>query len=226
VFGAKDLCQPTVCCEPLHPCSSKHLRLGPAREVVAVAYGCATHGEWCYTRTVPMRCPWCTRQVFWFTCEHGCSVWFDALGGAWPEHICPENPDTADAYSMRALTVPAGFVSINRLLPDGAIIEAHGQITSWAEMNVSSLYPPNTIGWRILSGALGGTDLVTMSVVEANRFIFENILYGNRHASFRPSHHVRFSAEALELRGVVFLVCDDMERVKPDYRPPREGPGN
>lgn len=36
-----------------------------------------------------MRCRYCgTNPVFWFSCEHGCSVVFDELGPPWPQHYC------------------------------------------------------------------------------------------------------------------------------------------
>lgn len=51
--------------------------------------GTASHGPWCNSRTIPMRCRYCKDQVFYFTCDHGSKVFFDSLGWPWPEHHCP-----------------------------------------------------------------------------------------------------------------------------------------
>jgi hypothetical protein len=48
-----------------------------------------SHGWWCNSRTIPMRCRYCKDQVFYFTCDHGSKVFFDSLGWPWPEHHCP-----------------------------------------------------------------------------------------------------------------------------------------
>lgn len=51
----------------------------------------AVHGPWCNTRTYPTRCRYCGEQVFFFSCDCGCRVFFDPpLGPPWPEHNCNE----------------------------------------------------------------------------------------------------------------------------------------
>lgn len=50
--------------------------------------GQATHGDWCNTRTYPTTCKYCRERVFYFSCNHGCKVFFNALGPPWPEHRC------------------------------------------------------------------------------------------------------------------------------------------
>lgn len=51
-----------------------------------MAWGGPIHGSWCGARTIPMRCRYCKTDVFYFSCEHGSEVLFDALGVPWPQH--------------------------------------------------------------------------------------------------------------------------------------------
>ena len=55
-----------------------------------VYYNGATHGSWCNTKTYPRSCQWCNAKVFYFSCDHGCRVFFDKLGDPWPIHYCEE----------------------------------------------------------------------------------------------------------------------------------------
>jgi hypothetical protein len=48
----------------------------------------ATHGDWCNSRTYPTTCKYCGDRVFYFSCDHGCKVFFNDLGPPWPEHRC------------------------------------------------------------------------------------------------------------------------------------------
>jgi hypothetical protein len=50
----------------------------------------ASHGWWCSARTYPTRCKYCHADVFFFSCNCGSKVFFDELGGLWPEHNCRE----------------------------------------------------------------------------------------------------------------------------------------
>lgn len=52
--------------------------------------GVASHGTWCGARTYPTSCRHCGSEVFYFTCNCGSKVFFDELGGDWPEHRCIE----------------------------------------------------------------------------------------------------------------------------------------
>lgn len=52
--------------------------------------GVPIHGEWCHTRTVPTTCGYCGLRVFYFECDCGCKVFFEALGDPWPKHRCEE----------------------------------------------------------------------------------------------------------------------------------------
>ena len=58
--------------------------------VRAVYYKGAAHGDWCNTKTYPINCKYCNKQVFYFSCDQGCKVFFDELGPPWPIHRCPE----------------------------------------------------------------------------------------------------------------------------------------
>ena len=55
-----------------------------------VYYNGAVHGDWCNTKTRPTRCKYCQGDVFYFSCDHGCKVFFDELGDPWPRHYCEE----------------------------------------------------------------------------------------------------------------------------------------
>lgn len=48
----------------------------------------ATHGWWCNSVTYRTKCPNCSESVFFFRCDCGSAVFFDALGEPWPEHDC------------------------------------------------------------------------------------------------------------------------------------------
>ena len=52
----------------------------------------AIHGWWCNTKTYPTRCPTCNKPVFYFSCNCGCSVFFNKLGQPWPIHSCRSSP--------------------------------------------------------------------------------------------------------------------------------------
>lgn len=54
------------------------------------SFGGAVHGSWCGSRTYPTTCRYCGRHVFYFSCDCGCKVFFDALGDPWPQHNCQE----------------------------------------------------------------------------------------------------------------------------------------
>lgn len=47
-----------------------------------------THGWWCGSRTYPTRCRDCGAEVYYFSCNCGCKVFFDNLGWPWPIHDC------------------------------------------------------------------------------------------------------------------------------------------
>jgi len=51
----------------------------------------AIHGPWCGSRTYPTRCRDCGADVFYFSCNCGCKVFFDRLGWPWPIHDCAEH---------------------------------------------------------------------------------------------------------------------------------------
>ena len=48
----------------------------------------ASHGWWCNTVTYRTKCRGCGEPVFFFRCDCGSAVFFDALGEPWPEHDC------------------------------------------------------------------------------------------------------------------------------------------
>lgn len=48
------------------------------------------HGWWCNAHTYPTHCKYCGAPVFFFTCDCGSKVFFDALGPPWPEHRCAQ----------------------------------------------------------------------------------------------------------------------------------------
>ena len=46
------------------------------------------HGPSCNTITFPTRCSLCSTRVFYFSCDCGSKVFFEALGHPWPIHDC------------------------------------------------------------------------------------------------------------------------------------------
>jgi hypothetical protein len=47
-----------------------------------------SHGYWCNSKTIPMNCQYCGQKIYYFSCDCGCKVFFDELGGDWPIHDC------------------------------------------------------------------------------------------------------------------------------------------
>jgi hypothetical protein len=54
--------------------------------MMRIPFGNAVHGSWCGARTYPIRCGHCGQQVFYFSCNCGSKVFFEALGDPWPIH--------------------------------------------------------------------------------------------------------------------------------------------
>jgi hypothetical protein len=85
-----------------------------------MAYGFATHGTWCNTHTYRTRCRYCGEEVFYFSCDCGCKVFFDSLGSPWPEHNCMERwiaelgPQTFGQFMAWRMMQPG--VSIGRTI--------------------------------------------------------------------------------------------------------------
>ncbi|NHI93676.1 MAG: hypothetical protein EAX96_14415 [Candidatus Lokiarchaeota archaeon] len=48
----------------------------------------ASHGFWCNSRTIPIKCRNCGKNIFYFSYDCGCSLLFDALRDPWPFHFC------------------------------------------------------------------------------------------------------------------------------------------
>ena len=45
-----------------------------------------THDQNCQRTTIPTKCRDCGEEVFYFSCTCGSKVFFDSLGGSWPQH--------------------------------------------------------------------------------------------------------------------------------------------
>lgn len=69
----------------------------------------ATHGPWCNTRVWPTNCPGCGHSVFFFSCNHGSKVFFDALGRPWPVHDC----DTSWTRGLKRTTDSTGRITVH-----------------------------------------------------------------------------------------------------------------
>ena len=72
----------------------------------------ATHGWWCNTVTYPTKCSGCGEPVFFFRCDCGSAVFFDALGEPWPEHDC----ETSWTRGLVRWTDSSGTINV-RLTP-------------------------------------------------------------------------------------------------------------
>jgi len=60
----------------------------------------ARHGFWCGARTYPTTCRYCGQKVFYFSCDCGSRVFFDALGRPWPQHYCAQYAATLLSTEM------------------------------------------------------------------------------------------------------------------------------
>lgn len=65
-----------------------------------MAWSNAVHGYWCNAKTYPTTCRWCGAEVFFFSCDCGCKVFFDSLGPPWPIHECSPEHRYAQAESI------------------------------------------------------------------------------------------------------------------------------
>lgn len=70
------------------------------------------HGWWCNTITYPTTCRGCGEPVFFFRCDCGSAVFFDALGEPWPEHDC----ETSWTRNLTRWTDDSGAINV-QLLP-------------------------------------------------------------------------------------------------------------
>ena len=68
----------------------------------------AVHGEWCGAKTWPTRCPTCSENVFFFSCNCGSKVFFDELGDPWPIHDC----DTSWTRGLKRTTDETGRITV------------------------------------------------------------------------------------------------------------------
>ena len=67
-----------------------------------------THGPWCGARTYPVKCRYCGRDIFYYSCRCGCSVLFEQLGAPWPKHDCPNYHATT---SLRMFQIDEQYAS-------------------------------------------------------------------------------------------------------------------
>ena len=68
----------------------------------------ATHGPWCNAVTWKTKCPGCCKHVFFFHCNCGSKVFFDALGHPWPIHDC----ETSWARNLIRTRGRAGAITV------------------------------------------------------------------------------------------------------------------
>lgn len=79
------------------------------------------HGPWCGAKTIPVKCKSCGEEVFYFSCNCGCKVFFDELGGEWPEHYCRR-------YSTNSRSVKANKVAATTFFTNGLSSQKTGSI--------------------------------------------------------------------------------------------------
>lgn len=68
----------------------------------------ATHGWWCNAVTFPTKCRGCNEAVFYFHCNCGSAVFFDALGEPWPIHDC----ETSWTRKLTRWTDESGAINV------------------------------------------------------------------------------------------------------------------
>lgn len=79
-----------------------------------------SHGPQCNSRTFPITCRFCNTAVYFFSCDHGSKVFFEALGAPWKIHQCAERSiailgtdriNQAIADNMMSLKMSSGYIS-------------------------------------------------------------------------------------------------------------------
>lgn len=48
------------------------------------------NSENCNAKTIKTKCLYCGNTVFYFSCDCGCKIFFNRLGGSWERHFCEE----------------------------------------------------------------------------------------------------------------------------------------
>ena len=79
-----------------------------------VSYSGVSHGSWCNTKTYRTKCQYCRKRVFYFSCDHGCKVFFDALGDPWPLHYCEEYHEQSNYTSGDRVHAKLSFIETRR----------------------------------------------------------------------------------------------------------------
>lgn len=71
----------------------------------------SSHGNACGGKAYPSTCGGCKRPIFYFHCSHGSKVFFDELGGGWPQHACQaRNSTTSLNIERNVARMPRGGV--------------------------------------------------------------------------------------------------------------------
>lgn len=110
-----------------------------------------THGWWCGARTRPIRCRMCRAEVFWFSCDCGSSVVFDALGSPWPVHDCDAGVIQADLSRLPDARLARGF---ERRIRELRTVLRHVDVVRGATASASKVHLDSTVLVRdLVSGA-------------------------------------------------------------------------
>lgn len=85
--------------------------------------GIPSHGPGCRTQTHPIDCPDCGADIYFFSCNHGTKMFFDALGYPWPEHVCANRWIAVGESSRRQTSYSPEHLHIHLSCEDHGIIE-------------------------------------------------------------------------------------------------------
>lgn len=85
----------------------------------------------CVSKTFPIRCKICGKEVFYYSCTCGSKVFFDELGPPWPKHNCGSHNKSA---SVRPLQWPPSVrARMSRELAES--LEWYGQ--NWQDLDMT-----------------------------------------------------------------------------------------
>ena len=74
------------------------------------------HGRWCNAKTYKLRCKYCGKMIYYFSCDCGSKVFFDELDYPWPIHNCLEY---RQAKQNELFSIALKTLNLNELLFQG-----------------------------------------------------------------------------------------------------------
>ncbi len=101
-------------------------------------YNGISHGDWCNARTRPSRCSACGVNVFYFWCDCGSKVFFEELGGSWPQHQCSRKLAASDKAQRRQ--EKAALDHEKQRLSGGRWMRTASGVSHWQQSTTDTIY--------------------------------------------------------------------------------------